>query len=105
MGGNDARTPNVSKMNDKQQLAFSIVIEHLRGDHPDLLKLIITGEGGTGKSYLINAALIMAPTGVAVFNVGGRTIHSVLMMGKSSPTIAIDKKKAAIFQKQLSGTS
>ena len=50
--------------------------------------LIINGEGGTGKSYLINAirsylrgkSEITATTGKAAFNVNGITIHSFLKL-------------------------
>jgi len=92
------------KMNHKQQLALTIAVEHLRGDHPDALSLIISGEDGTGKSFVIQAiskiarkipqqnnpgsvagkygsVLIAVPTEVAAFHVGGRTIQSVLNMG------------------------
>ena len=52
------------------------------------LLLIINGEGGTGKSYLINAirsylrgkSEITATTGKAAFNVNGITIHSFLKL-------------------------
>ena len=48
--------------------------------------MIVSGTAGTGKSFLIHClkALlldhlrVMAPTGVAAFNVGGVTLHSLL---------------------------
>ena len=52
------------------------------------LALIIIGEGGTGKSYLINAihtllrakCAVTATTGKAAFNINGVTVHSLLKL-------------------------
>ena len=50
---------------------------------------IISGFGGTGKSYLIKAwvqsstgkdVAVAAPTGIAAFNINGLTIHRLLML-------------------------
>ena len=48
--------------------------------------MIVCGSAGTGKSYLINCikemlgseCILAAPTGVAAFNIGGQTLHSLL---------------------------
>ena len=53
---------------------------------PEPLRLFITGGDGTGKSHVISvvhehferACMLMAPTGVAAFNIGGLTIHKAL---------------------------
>ena len=60
---------------------------------PNPLRIFITGGAGTGKSYVIsvikehlerahigdgNACVLMAPTSVAAFNIGGLTIHRAL---------------------------
>ena len=60
---------------------------------PNPLRIIITGGAGTGKSHVIsvikehlerahigdgNACVLMAPTGVVAFNIGGLTIHRAL---------------------------
>ena len=50
------------------------------------LRMIVCGSAGTGKSYLINCikemlgseCILAAPTGVAAFNIGGQTLHSLL---------------------------
>lgn len=51
--------------------------------------IFLTGEGGTGKSYLIKTfirqkkeqegknVLVCAPTGIAALNLGGVTMHSL----------------------------
>ena len=58
---------------------------------PEPLHMFITGGAGTGKSHLIavikehierthtgsqNACMLVAPAGVAAFNIGGLTIHA-----------------------------
>ena len=60
---------------------------------PNPLCIFITRSAGTGKSHVIsvikehlehahigdeNACVLMAPTGVAAFNIGGLTIHQSL---------------------------
>ena len=60
---------------------------------PESLRLFITGGAGTGKSHVISvinkhleraqlgaveACILMAPTSVAAFNIGGLTIHRAL---------------------------
>lgn len=54
--------------------------------------IFLTGEGGTGKSYLIKTfirqkkeqegknVLVCAPTGIAALNLGGVTMHKALRM-------------------------
>lgn len=49
---------------------------------------LISGTAGTGKSYLIqclrlllcNKVCVVAPTGIAPYNVDGRTLHSLLYL-------------------------
>ena len=63
------------------------------GTRPTPLRLFITGGAGTGKSHVISVirehlerthlgagkrCILMAPTGVAAFNIGGLTIHKAL---------------------------
>ena len=64
-----------------------------QGEHVMPLCMIIQGTTGIGKSYLIQAIrqalydastpqhsplLLLAPTGIASFNIGASTIHSTL---------------------------
>ena len=73
----------------KQRLGFKIVKHRFNSNAPkEQLLLIVVGEGGTGKSYLIKAirnflqsrCAIAAPTGKAAFNIGGVTLHSLLQL-------------------------
>jgi hypothetical protein len=88
---------------DDQEKAFKVITAHLTG-HPSTkdednptgqLRMLVSGAGGVGKSYLIETVelfakehfaktrklygtvLILAATGKAALNVNGRTIHSV----------------------------
>ena len=94
----------VDSLNESQRLAFQKVLNYTTARHeyqmhavesppPEPLRLFITGGAGTGKSHVISvvhehferaqigdgcACMLMAPTGVAAFNIGGLTIHKVL---------------------------
>ena len=89
------------KLNEKQRKTFNIVAAHLTGHecvktekNPEgQLRMLISGEGGTGKSFLIDtikyftqltfphdhtkvgSVSISAPTGKAALNVKGDTVH------------------------------
>ena len=69
---------------EDQRLAYSTMLE---GNN-----VFLTGEGGTGKSYLIKTfirqkreqerknVLVCAPTGIAALNLDGVTMHKALRM-------------------------
>jgi ATP-dependent DNA helicase PIF1 len=74
---------------------------------PPPLRMFISGGGGTGKSFLLRAinelinrstarrgCLVCAPTGVAAFNVSGRTIHNAF-------AIPVDQKHDASGDKRI----
>ncbi len=98
---------NITTLNDGQRNVFDAVKDyyvqlhrfHTRQalDKPDQLRLFVSGPGGTGKSHVIKllrelitrsslqsltkespAVMLMAPTGVAAFNIQGLTVHRAL---------------------------
>ena len=98
----------IRSLNYQQRQVFQIVLDWcnsvMQGNKtkvkPDPLHMFITGGAGTGKSFLIKAlyqmiqitlrkegddptmikTLLMAPTGMAAFNIEGQTIHSSLLL-------------------------
>lgn len=115
-------------MKDQQEI-FAVILdkakEWLECDDPKSfkpLRMIIQGAGGSGKSVLINTIVtvlreifddndvvrVLAPTGVAAFNVGGETIHYCLGIGRQKSdyvpgSLNKDKKELLIkkFQRLL----
>ena len=81
---------SVSPLNlqGKQLQVYSTVHEHSEATDQPPLRMIVSGPAGTGKSYLIHCLklllqdqlCVVAPTGVAAFNVSGRTLHSLLSL-------------------------
>ena len=80
---------NLSTLNDKQRLAFDLVLDHANSDNQlEPLRMIVCGTAGTGKTYLINAlkqvlcsqCMLTATTGIAAFNIGGQTLHSAAQL-------------------------
>nr|GAT44292.1 predicted protein [Mycena chlorophos] len=86
------------QLNNEQQRAHDIVIQHLRhtlaGNRRPPLLMIIQGEGGTGKTVVLNAIAASfasmeashllaktATTGVAASLFGGQTLHNWAGMG------------------------
>ncbi|GBB91785.1 hypothetical protein RclHR1_19170003 [Rhizophagus clarus] len=85
-------------LNSNQKIIFKRIESHyndvLNGHQIDPLRIIVMGTAGTGKTYLIKAIrgrlqemvgtgsklpiIVLAPTGVAAFNIDGVTIHSGL---------------------------
>lgn len=91
---NIAELEDVQCLNTEQRRAVEIVGSHLKstlkGEKPAQLLLLVLGEGGTGKSKVINTISTIfetlgvastlgkaAPTGVAASHIGGSTIHSL----------------------------
>ena len=98
----------ISQLNQKQREIFNVInrwarqtVQNRSSDTPvkiPPLRLFITGNAGTGKSFLIKTlyssvsktlnfrtssvdkpkVLLLAPTGVAAINISGTTIHSGL---------------------------
>ena len=60
----------------------------MESNNPTTLRMVISGTSGTGKSYLTHCLRLLlqdkihvvAPTGVAAFNIDGNTLHSLLSL-------------------------
>lgn len=78
---------DTNSFSEMQRLAFNMVTKHPENTEEPLL-LIVNGEAGTGKSYLINAlrnhlqhrCIVTAATGKAAYQIRGITIHSYLRL-------------------------
>ena len=100
-------------LNEEQKLAFRVIADHTtrRSKVGTQLLMGIFGEGGTGKSRLIeairawfaalyrsNELIVTATTGTAAFNVKGRTLHSAVGIpvenGDGMRLITMSDKKA-----------
>jgi len=65
---------------------WDAVCSHVQADNPEPLQMIVSGTAGTRKLFLIHCSKnslldclrVMAPTGVAAFNVGGFILHSYI---------------------------
>jgi SpoVK/Ycf46/Vps4 family AAA+-type ATPase len=84
-------------LNSKQKVAYRIVTNHfihcyiLKDAHENPLRMLMTGPGGTGKTYIVNAPKevmaayrsdhkirFLAPTGSAAALINGMTVHKGL---------------------------
>ncbi|GBC15565.1 ATP-dependent DNA helicase PIF1 [Rhizophagus irregularis DAOM 181602=DAOM 197198] len=114
-------------LNEKQKIIFERVESHyqaliLNPGNVDALNVIVMGTAGTGKSYLINMirsrlqeiarnnnitehspVLVLAPTGVAAFNIRGITIHSALSIPISNNKLDLNGERLKKLQKKLEG--
>ena len=121
----------VSMLNADQKRIYDRVNAHLvhHKRHEDgeckcdlkPLRMFISGVGGTGKSFLIEAlkllvgkiwsnkeltVIVSAPTGLAAFNVGGLTIHRLFQLpieheGKTAGYWSLPKVSQKVMKKQL----
>jgi ATP-dependent DNA helicase PIF1 len=120
-------TIDYETLNEKQEMIFERIKSHyqniLASIQVDPLRIIIMGTAGTGKSYLIKALqsmfremtrieskiplLVLAPTGVAAFNVRGKTIHSALSIpifnGANNNSLDITGESLKKLQEKLEG--
>jgi hypothetical protein len=87
----DKLEDTIRKFNKEQRYCFDAAQECIAGVNPKQMVMFVSGQGGTGKSYLIHAltsyaqilygktvgwfgaVLKTAPTGGAAFNIGGHT--------------------------------
>ena len=83
---------DISTLNYEQHLAYDIIKNHHMqldaNQNPPPLHMIVCGTAGTGKSYLINAisqalgdvCTLTGTTGIASYNICGKTLHSTLQL-------------------------
>ncbi|CAG8721765.1 4891_t:CDS:2, partial [Cetraspora pellucida] len=73
---------NCKTLNEKQRIVIKRIESHynmiISGQQVESLQILVMDIAGTGKLYLIKAIRMLAPTGVAAFNINGSIIHSVL---------------------------
>lgn len=81
----------VAALNADQKRVFDTTTAAI-SSNDKILRLYVSGEGGTGKSHLLDALVcwikqhagkdtaVTAPTGIAAFNVNGLTIHRLFQL-------------------------
>ena len=115
---------NVSRLTKQQLKAYNIAVEYISGARNSQMLMFVTGEGGTGKSFLISlimeytqichgkqkgiygSALAVAPTGAAANVIGGYTWQSVFGKGrtkKKSNVCNMSKECAQAVGSKISG--
>jgi len=121
---NDA-TAEYNSLNGDQRRVVDKVMSSVCGDGPPI-RLIVSGQGGTGKSRVIDIlnqlvsrkiqspnqasilpVVVCAPTGLAAFNVGGATIHHTLSLpvehGKPANYSALSQDQIVTLRATLRG--
>jgi len=105
----NANMIDLNSLNPTQKMAYDIVEQHVLFGKEQLF-MIITGLAGSGKSYLIDAirfllkdsCKVCAFFGVAAFNVGGTTFHSLLQLPiKGRRNFPLLSSALSKFQKDL----
>ncbi|XP_043271252.1 uncharacterized protein [Venturia canescens] len=83
-------TEMIAELNRDQKRVFDLVTSTMDSD--EILRLYVSGEGGTGKSFLIKTitywlkqikgkdSAVTAPTGIAAFNIDGLTLHRLFQL-------------------------
>lgn len=111
---------DVGELNDGQRTVYDAVMDHAHRRVREVvqpLHAMVCGTAGSGKTFLIraikqelgNACLVLAPTGVAADNIGGRTYQSVVPMPRKDidreDIIPKDKKRIERVVAELDGVS
>ena len=115
---------NVGRLTQQQLKAYNIAVEYISGEKNSQMLMFVTGEGGTGKSFLISlimeytqichgkqkglygSALAIAPTGAAASVISGYTWQSVYGKGrikKKSKVCNMSKECAQAVGSKISG--
>lgn len=84
---------NTEHCNEQQLTVLSLIANKKN--------VLIKGLPGTGKTFVLlridgTAVMRMAPTGVAAFNVNGRTVHSVFKIDPKDPLMTVRKVETSI---------
>ena len=96
-------SPRCAMLNERQKMAYHIVTSHveahLRGENPPQCLMIVHGQGGTGKTAMLNAisnafddlaaSHLLAKTamsGVAASLIRGKTLHSWVALPVRTPS-------------------
>ena len=99
------------RLQGKQRLVYDAVSSHMQAEDPEPLQMVVSGTAGTGKSFLIyclkalllDRLRVMAPTGVAAFNVGGFTLHSLLHLPTRGEFKSLEGEQLQKLQQSFSG--
>ena len=95
----------------KQLQVYQLVHQQFYNVDTEPLRLIVSGTAGTGKSYLIHClkqllqdtVKVAAPTGVAAFNIGGSTLHSLLHLPTRGEFKQLEGRSLQQLQESFSG--
>ena len=79
---------DISQLNDKQRFGYEIIAYHANSSEKEPLHLLITGQGGSGKKFVINSlrqflgkcCVVASYFGIASHNINGVTLHSLLKL-------------------------
>ena len=104
-------TADPEHLQGKQRLVYDAVRSHMQTEDSEPLRMIVSGTAGTGKSFLIHCLkallldrlCVMAPTGVAAFNIGGVTLYSLLHLPTRGEFKALEGEQLQQFQQGFSG--
>jgi len=118
--GNEELLQKYNSLNADQKRVVDRVISKIAND--DKIHLIVSGQGGTGKSRVIDVlnrmvskdsrpntipVVVAAPTGLAAFNVGGTTIHRLLCLpvehGKPADYSRLGQEQLTVVRAALRG--
>ena len=90
---------------------MQFVVTCIQAEDPDYLRMIVSGTAGTDKSFpihclkalLLDRLHVMAPTGVAAFNVGGFTLHYLLHLPTREEFNALEGEQLQQLQQSFGG--
>lgn len=125
----DARREELDELvvglNLEQRRAYKAATRHISGESGQQMIMFVSGEGGTGKSRVIDSVTLYTqlligktdgwwgpvlktgPTGSSAHNIGGSTWHSALGKGTTAKLKASDpipEEKAIELQRKAKGT-